>query len=286
MSSTGRASCAGTTTRWRPAGAPGLYTAGPRDGTPLVLVHGIRLSAWMWAPYADRLLPGFRITACDLPGHGALRAQPFTLEAAVGLIDAAVAEALDATGRPPWVAGSSLGGYAALAHSALRPGRAAGLLVNGATAQTTGTVGRVYRTADRVLKALGEQGATRLNTRLLRLALPSQMSEAVLRGGLAMPGFGQVVADLTRRDFVAMAGTLTTPVLFVNGVHDRLFRTAERQFVTAVRRAGTPVGLAHVPGRHLECLTRPDRFSQVLVRGHLELSRLAGAHPAPGAPLP
>ncbi|MEU9990160.1 alpha/beta fold hydrolase [Streptomyces sp. NPDC007971] len=273
-------------THWRPAGPDGLYTAGPRSGTPLVLVHGIRLSAWMWAPYVGRLLPGFRITACDLPGHGQLRAEPFTLEGAVRQIDAAVTEAHDATGTRPEVAGSSLGGYATLAYGACRPGRAAGLIVNGATAPTTGTVGRVFRTADRVLGALGERRATRLNTRLFQLTLPPEMSAAVLHGGLALPGFGQVVADLSGRDFLAMAGTLTTPVVFVNGLRDRLFRSGEEDFVAAVRRAGTPVALAHVPGHHVLCLTDPDRFGRVLVRGHRELRRLEAARPAPGTPAP
>ncbi|WP_328926168.1 alpha/beta hydrolase [Streptomyces sp. NBC_00190] len=273
-------------THWRPAGRPGLYTAGPRDGTPLVLVHGIRLSAWMWAPYAARLAPDFRITACDLPGHGALRTDPFTLEGAVEQIDAAVAEARDATGLSPWVAGSPLGGYATLAYGAARPGRAAGLLVNGATARTTGGVRRVYATADRVLRAMGESRADRLNRWLFRRALPSEVCAAVLRGGLAVRGFGQVVADLAGRDFLAMAGSITTPVVFVNGRRDRLFRSGERDFVEAVRSAGTPVRLAHVPGSHVLCLTDPDTFSRVLVRGHRELGRLTAPPPAPALPSP
>lgn len=91
-------------------GRPGIWTAGPAGGSPLVLVHGIRLSARMWDPHTRRLIPRFRITAPDLPGHGTRREGPFSLEDAVAQVGAAVQEATLATGRPPLVAGASWAG--------------------------------------------------------------------------------------------------------------------------------------------------------------------------------
>ncbi|MFG2847112.1 alpha/beta fold hydrolase [Kitasatospora sp. NPDC048296] len=237
-------------------------------------MHGIRLSASMWAPHAARLIPRFRITACDLPGHGALRGRPFTLDGAIAQVDAAVAAAHTACGRPPWIAGSSLGGYTTLAYCAAHPGRVAGALVNGATADTRARVARLFRTAAHVVELLGEERAERLNNRVFRRLLPPESHAAVMRGGLSMPAFGDCVADLTRRDLLATARRCTTATVFVNGRRDRLFRAEEKAFVRAVRDAGAPARLALVPGGHLLCLTDPDAFSRVLARGHQELVRL------------
>ncbi|MFF0751879.1 alpha/beta fold hydrolase [Streptomyces sp. NPDC004267] len=262
---------------WRPVpGERALYTAGPQEGEPLVLVHGIRLSAWMWQPYASRLAPRFRLTACDLPGHGALRGRPFTLEGAVDRVAAAVREAARATGRRPWVAGVSLGGYTTLAYGASGQCEAAGLLVNGATARTGGRVAREFTVMSRAIDRIGRERAARLNAAAFRRFLPPDTATAVLHGGLAMETFPEVVADLGRRDFLALARACTTPVQFVNGRRDRRFRADEHAFLEATRADGTAAGLALVPGRHLTCLTDPDQYSRILNRGHTQLTRLAG----------
>ncbi|MFF3085150.1 alpha/beta fold hydrolase [Streptomyces nojiriensis] len=255
---------------------PGLFTAGPPDGIPLVLVHGIRLSAWMWQPYAARLTPHFRITACDLPGHGTLRAGRFTLEGAADQVAAAVQEAARSTGRRPWVAGVSLGGYATLAYGASDRCQAAGLLVNGSTARAGGRVTREFTAMSRVIDRVGGERATRVNEAVFRRFLPYETAAAVVHGGLAMETFPEVVADLGRRDFLALARACTTPVQFVNGRRDRRFRSDERAFLEAVRADGTAAGLALVPGGHISCLTHPDQYSRILFRGHRELTRLAG----------
>src|SRR4051812_43402594 len=39
------------------------------DGPPLLLLHGVSLSAAAWAPLFG-MLPGRRLLAVDLPGHG------------------------------------------------------------------------------------------------------------------------------------------------------------------------------------------------------------------------
>ena len=45
--------------------------AGPRDGPPLVLLHGLGEGAVSWAPVVPRLAEGHRVLALDLRGHGA-----------------------------------------------------------------------------------------------------------------------------------------------------------------------------------------------------------------------
>ncbi|MFI1068215.1 alpha/beta fold hydrolase [Streptomyces spororaveus] len=257
-------------------GRPGIWTAGPAGGSPLVLVHGIRLSARMWDPHTRRLIPRFRITAPDLPGHGTRREGPFSLEDAVAQVGAAVQEATLATGRPPLVAGASLGGYVALAYGAAHPDTAAAVLVQGSTARPDRFTGRVYRTAARTLTALGPARAARLNDRALRRRLPPESYAAVMDGGLAMQAFAEAVEDLTRRDFLDIARRCRLSVLFVNGRQDPLFRAQEKEFVTAVRAGGGHARLVHVHGPHTLSISDPAAFTRILERGH---QLLRTAHP-------
>lgn len=258
------------------AGRPGIWTAGPDEGIPLVLVHGIRVSARMWDPHARRLTPRFRITAPDLPGHGTQRERPFSLEEAVARVGLAVEESTLATGRPPLVVGASLGGYVALAYGAAHPGRAAAVLVQGSTARLDGLTGRVYRTIAGAIRALGPARAARLDDRALKKLLPRDSYEAIVAGGLTLHAFGEVVDDLTRRDFLTVASRTRLPVLFVNGRGDRLFSAQEKEFVSAVRSAGGYARLFHVHGPHDMSISNPTAFTRIVERGHALLS---GARP-------
>ncbi|QKW18466.1 alpha/beta fold hydrolase [Kitasatospora sp. NA04385] len=256
--------------------AAGLTVFGPDTAPPLVLVHGIRLSAAMWRPHARRLAPDFRVSTPDLPCHGALADRPFTLDEAVATVRRAVREAYGATGRRPLLAGLSLGGYVSLAHAARHPEDVAALLLHGCTARTTGRSGRAYAAAGRLNDRLGPERAARFQSWAMRRMLPPESAEAVLAGGFHLPALTEGVAELRRHDFLALAGRLTTPTLFLNGGSDLPFRADERRFLAAVRAAGTPARLFHTPGGHLLSLTDPDRFAALLRRAHRELLPAAG----------
>lgn len=254
------------------SGRPGIWAAGPADGIPLVLVHGIRVSARMWDPHARRLTPRFRVTAPDLPAHGSQHDRPFSLEEAVERVALAVDEATLATGRRPLVAGGSLGGYVALAYGAAHPERAAAVLVQGATAHPDRLTGLVYRSIARAIWGLGPERAARLDDRALRRRLPPDSYRAVMAGGLTLHAFVEVVEDLTRRDFLNVAGRCRLPVLFVNGLGDRLFRAQERDFLGAVRASGGYARLFHVRGPHDMSISDPEAFARIVERGYDLLS--------------
>ncbi|MFF4340605.1 alpha/beta fold hydrolase [Kitasatospora sp. NPDC001540] len=251
--------------------AAGLTVSGPDTAPPLVLVHGIRLSATMWRPHVHRLVPDFRVSTPDLPCHGALTGHPFTLDAAVAAVHRAVREAREATGRPPLLVGLSLGGYVSLAHAARHPGEAAALLLHGCTARTSGPLPALYAAVGRLNDRLGPERSARLQARAMRRMLPPESAEAVLAGGFHLPALTQGVAELRRHDFLALAARLTAPTLFLNGRSDLPFRADERRFLAAVRAAGTPARLFHTRGGHLLSLTDPDRFATLLRRAHRHL---------------
>ncbi|MEU9720332.1 hypothetical protein [Streptomyces sp. NPDC047976] len=96
-----------------------------------------------------------------------------------------------------------------------------------------------------------------------------------------MHAFAEVVEDLTRRDFLDVAGRCRLPVLFVNGLGDPLFRAQERQFLAAVRAGGGSARLFRVRGPHTMAISAPAAFTRLLERGH---GLLAAAHPAAFAP--
>jgi pimeloyl-ACP methyl ester carboxylesterase len=104
------------------------------SGPPLVLLHGVSLSAAVWAPlFAE--LQGFRLLAVDLPGHGLSDPVRYgrgrVREHAYSLID----DILDALGldQTP-VIGHSLGGMFALWHAAAGVDRISALIAVGVPA--------------------------------------------------------------------------------------------------------------------------------------------------------
>jgi pimeloyl-ACP methyl ester carboxylesterase len=95
--------------------------AGPPDGTPLLLLHGVGGGAWSWQPQVEALSSHTRCYVWEARGHGdATRVD----DAGLGdyFVDAREAlEAVLARGSLPLVAGHSMGGLLAMALAAERP---------------------------------------------------------------------------------------------------------------------------------------------------------------------
>ncbi|MFF1919332.1 alpha/beta fold hydrolase [Streptomyces sp. NPDC058221] len=92
---------------------------GPREGTPLVLIHGSGASGSSWGPVVPALADRYHVIRIDLPGHGQSPPAPSyeVPEQAAGL-----AAVLDELGlRSVTVAGHSSGGYIATALAEQRP---------------------------------------------------------------------------------------------------------------------------------------------------------------------
>ena len=83
------------------------------QGEKVVLLHGLGGSAANWTEVLDRLVPGHRVLALDLPGHGG--SDPLPRGASVDDYADAVAVAIDRRGgAPALVVGHSFGGQVAL----------------------------------------------------------------------------------------------------------------------------------------------------------------------------
>ncbi|GAA2866493.1 alpha/beta hydrolase [Streptosporangium fragile] len=219
---------------------------------PIVLIHGARVSATMWAPVLSRL--DRPATAVDLPGHGTRRGEPFTMEAAAS----AVADAIDALGGRALVAGLSLGGYVGIATVERFPDRVAGLVAMGCTARRTAWAGG-YRLAAS-LAARNPHLADRISSYALRRLFPGPAGEAFVAGGLSCEVLPQVVEAVTGHDQLAALAVYPGRVWLVNGSRDP-FRMHERDFLRACRDGR----LILVPGRgHLGVMAAPGPLARLI----------------------
>ncbi|WP_104162419.1 alpha/beta fold hydrolase [Cryobacterium sp. N22] len=225
---------------------------------PVVLVHGIRTSASMWRHQLEWLAAaGHPVLAVDLPGHGSRLHEPFTLEGALGAIDAGV----DAVEGPVLLVGLSLGGYYAIAYAARNPGRVLGLVAAGSSFEPGGPGLTAYRRLARIIHRFPDRGLW-LHTFLVRRMLPPAGVRDVLAGGVALDVMDAGLAATGRLSPLADLRAFPGPVWLVNGAYDH-FRLHQRRFLAAARR-GT---LVTIPGAgHLVSLHRPHRFDTVLRR--------------------
>ncbi|MBA4022310.1 MAG: alpha/beta hydrolase [Gordonia sp.] len=216
--------------------------------TPVVLVHGIRVSGASLHRIAAAI-PGRRVVYPDLPGHGERRDETFTLAGAVDTIE----DAIDVLGRPAVVAGMSMGGYVSMAVAGRRPELVAGLVAMCATAQPSRFLATPFRAFGAATAYLPEQAAT-MSRWLTRAAVGRQVSDDMEVGGLALASIKDVVAEVSRFDALGEVARYPGPIEFINGGWDQ-FRVNERRFAAVSPRANLTV----IPrASHLFPLIQPE----------------------------
>src|SRR5690606_37261869 len=119
--------------------------------------------------------------AIDLPGHGARRDEPFTLDGALG----SIRDGVHAVGGRAVVAGLSLGGYLAVEHRARWPQESAGLVAASCSTPTSSALRPAWLRLARWIETWPDHGA-RLNERFVRLALAAEAADDLGAGGYAL----------------------------------------------------------------------------------------------------
>ena len=229
---------------------------GPRDAPGLVFIHGTRLTRAQWLPQLRLLSDRYRCVAIDLPGHGELADEPFTIEGAVEAVRAAI-EAEIPAGRAI-VVGLSLGGYVAIDAAEAHPDRVDGLVLAGCSAEAFGPTALPYRFFRTLLLRAPRRAQGAVNAGFFRLRYRRSTSEPIIEGGFWGEGGATALGVLLGRRYLERLSRLWTPVLVVNGALDPVFGP-QGEYWAASCRQGTHVRIPRA--MHLSNLDRPAAFA-------------------------
>lgn len=246
-----------------PAGGHGIvagihHTDSGGAGLPLLLVHGAAGSLRHW-PEELRALPGRRIIALDLGGHGG---SPPPGQTSIGAYARSVLGLCDALGiGAAAVAGHSMGGAVALTLALEAPSRVAAIALVGTGARLRVANAILEATADPATHAaFAEQSAAFA----FGPGADPALRQAFVEGWRATP------AKVAHGDFTAcnafdVLGRLAevrAPTLVVCGTEDRL---TPPKYAEALRDRIAGARLVTVPGAgHLVALEAPGAVAAAL----------------------
>ncbi|NLV41696.1 MAG: alpha/beta fold hydrolase [Candidatus Hydrogenedentes bacterium] len=249
---------------------------GPKDGLPLVLLHGFLGHGGNWEEAAALLAPhGVRVLAPDLPGHGGTEF-PDGLDwaGAVRLLDAAVAGRV----APPWhLGGYSLGGRLALQWALDFPEHVLSLTLESCSPGIADADGRAARRAAdaalaaRLEQAVWEDGACEAFLRewytqplfaslaekpvLFERVILSRLASWPNAPGAALRAFGRGIQPSL---WDALSRT-ASPALLITGAHDSRHGGILREM--AARLAGAALEVLPDCG-HAAHLEAPAAFAE------------------------
>lgn len=242
-----------------PATARPWTALGPADAPAIVFVHGTRLTRAQWSVQLRRLSGAYRCIAIDLPGHGALAGERFTLAAAVDLVRSAI-EAEAPSGRAV-VVGLSLGGFVAIDVAEAHPDHVAGLVLAGCSAEPVGPAAWPFRFFRALLERAPRRAQDAVNRGFFRLRYRRRIAGPIIDGGFWPEGGAAALAELIGRRYLERLGRLWTPVLVVNGALDPVFGPQGEYWAASCRR-GRHVAVPRA--MHLSNLDRPVTFSRLV----------------------
>ena len=230
---------------------------GPADGPPIVFVHGALMSHSVWRPQLDALSDRYRCLTVDLPGHGVLVDERFTLEGGVAVVSAAIG----ALGGRAVVVGLSLGGYVAMAVAGAHPELVRGLVIAGCTREPERLSRAAFLLYGLSLRVVPQRALRAVVDRLFRLRYGTKVAADITVGGYHPRGGGVGVRAVIRGRFRERLLRYGGPILAINGTRDIVFHLGSRQFLAGVPNV-TWVALRGAS--HLSNVDRPAEFTTAI----------------------
>ncbi|MEV6447272.1 alpha/beta fold hydrolase [Amycolatopsis sp. NPDC051716] len=243
---------------------------GPKNGRPVLLVHGHPFDRSMWRPQAEHLArSGYRVVTPDLRGYG----QSKTQDTKTGL-DVFASDLVDLADHLELdrfvLGGLSMGGQIVMQLVEDHPGRASALVLADTFAglDTPEAKQARYDTADRITAEGMERYAEELlpkmiskqtratrpdvedHVRTMMRSAPQEGAAAALRGRAERPDYTPGLSDID------------VPTLVVVGSEDEFTPVADAELIHRATRASTLVvieGAGHLPN-----LERETEFDEAL----------------------
>lgn len=243
-------------------GAAEYDAAGPPGARTIVFVHASGWTRAMWLPQMRALAERYRVVAIDLPGHGSLAGERFSLDTAVARIGNAIRHESD---TPVLLVGLSLGGFLAMIYAHRHPDLLAGLALAGCSVSFTGRIGLLTRLSALVFRLIWRrpllERMKRRQRRDVRTRYPAPLAEALIRSGFYPRSWGRALGQAARVNYRRIGRDFPRPVLILNGEHDEYNRAAETAHAATMRDARIRViqGAGHICN-----LDAPEQFTGIL----------------------
>ena len=244
------------------ASARGYDAAGPVGARTIVFAHASGWTRAMWLPQMQALAADYRVIALDLPGHGALAGEWFSLDAAVERIREVIQ--CESNG-PVLLVGLSLGGFLAMNVAHRYPNLLEGIALAGCSVSFTGRIGVLTRLSVLVFNLVRCRpllGHMRRRQQIdVRRRYPAPLAETLIRAGFYPRSWGRALGQAARVNYHGILRDFPRPVLILNGEHDNYNRAAEMAHAAAA--ANARIHIIQGAG-HISNLDAPQQFTAAL----------------------
>jgi pimeloyl-ACP methyl ester carboxylesterase len=241
------------------AEARGWALHGPQGAPVFVLLHGVFFDRAMWLPVVERLAVRARVLTIDLPGHGDLADEPFTLDAATARVRTVLAET-DTSAHA--LVGLSLGGYVAMALVGKSPGLCPILVITGSTREPRAFLGGPFRGLFRLLSRLPNRLMAPVARFALAFTTPAEVAATLRRSRFSGAGGFRALSEIPAGGFREALSAFEGSVHIVNGARDPIAVPGQVAFLAAARSGRLSVleGVGH-----LAPIQAPDAFASLLL---------------------
>ncbi|MBV9736660.1 MAG: alpha/beta hydrolase [Candidatus Eremiobacteraeota bacterium] len=232
---------------------------GPQTAPPILLIHGIHLGRFSWAPHVEILRERFRVVTIDLPRHGTLADIPFTRENLDRQLKYITKEVLDA---PPLIVGYSLGGYVAVLVASDRPQDTQAILICGTSVDPAAWRRFAFRSFMNMKMRLSPRLFEFGSTLFFKATLPRDLADRIISSRFDQRAFEEAYQEFSTLPFGPMLASYEKPICVVNGEWDILFRMRPAEF--APRERDLMATIAR--GDHVFPLRRPKQFCDIVAK--------------------
>ncbi len=242
---------------------------GPKDGLPLVLIHGFPFSLEMWEPQIQIFSEKYHTVAYDIRGHGSsgVGDGQYTIDFFVDDLLAL----LDHLGIEKAVlCGLSMGGYIALRTVERSPERVRGIILSNTRSESDSNEAKIRRSnAVRMIKLRGvrEFAEDFVKSVFSKETLQSrpeivEMIKRIILKTSPLGICGTQLAIASRTDSTPMLPVLKIPSLILVGEHDILTPPSAAQAMHE-KIAGSELHI--IPGAaHMSNLENTERFNMLV----------------------